>query len=75
MHSNKNILITGAGGFIGSHVLRLMVLKYPNSNFVNLDLLTYAGNLENIKDIDRLKSYSVSEAVSSLVGMTSAKFD
>lgn len=58
MHSNKNILITGAAGFIGSHVLRLMVLKYPESNFVNLDLLTYAGNLENIKDIDSASNYT-----------------
>ena len=58
MHSNKNILITGAAGFIGSHVLRLMVLKYPNSNFVNLDLLTYAGNLENIKDIESAANYT-----------------
>ena len=58
MHSNKNILITGASGFIGSHVLRLMVLKYPNSNFVNLDLLTYAGNLENIKDIESAANYT-----------------
>jgi len=58
MHSNKNILITGAAGFIGSHVLRLMVLKYPKSNFVNLDLLTYAGNLENIKDIESAVNYT-----------------
>ena len=58
MHSNKNILITGAAGFIGSHVLRLMVLKYPESNFVNLDLLTYAGNLENIKDIESAANYT-----------------
>jgi len=58
MHSNKNILITGAAGFIGSHVLRLMVLKYPKSNFVNLDLLTYAGNLENIKDIESAANYT-----------------
>jgi len=58
MHSNKNILITGAAGFIGSHVLRLMVLKYPESNFVNLDLLTYAGNLENIKDVESAANYT-----------------
>ncbi len=58
MHNNKNILITGAAGFIGSHLLRLMVLKYPNYNFVNLDLLTYAGNLENIKDIQGESNYT-----------------
>ena len=55
---SKNILITGAAGFIGSHVLRLMVHKYPNYNFVNLDLLTYAGNLENTKDLESLKNYT-----------------
>ena len=67
MHSNKNILITGAAGFIGSHVLRLMVLKYPNSHFFNLDALTYAGNLENIKDttktITKLKKKSKDQVI------------
>ena len=58
MTSPKNILITGAAGFIGSHVLRLMVLKYPNYNFVNLDLLTYAGNLENISDLESHPNYT-----------------
>ena len=58
MHSNRKILITGAAGFIGSHVLRLMVLKYPNCHFFNLDLLTYAGNLENIKDIESSVNYT-----------------
>lgn len=58
MSQNKNILITGAAGFIGSHLLRLMVFKYPNYNFVNLDLLTYAGNLENIKDVESASNYT-----------------
>jgi len=58
MPTHKNILITGAAGFIGSHVLRLMVLKYPSYNFVNLDLLTYAGNLENIKDLEAAPNYT-----------------
>jgi dTDP-glucose 4,6-dehydratase len=58
MTSPKNILITGAAGFIGSHVLRLMVLKYPNYHFVNLDLLTYAGNLENISDLESQPNYT-----------------
>ena len=58
MHSNKNILITGAAGFIGSHVLRLMVLKYPNCHFYNLDVLTYAGNLANTKDIESAMNYT-----------------
>ena len=58
MTAKRNILITGAAGFIGSHVLRLMVLKYPESNFVNLDLLTYAGNLESIKDLEGASNYT-----------------
>ena len=54
----KNILITGGAGFIGSHVIRLFVNKYPNYKIVNLDALTYAGNLENLKDIDTAANYS-----------------
>ncbi|PKP19591.1 MAG: dTDP-glucose 4,6-dehydratase [Bacteroidetes bacterium HGW-Bacteroidetes-21] len=53
----KNILITGGAGFIGSHVVRLMVNKYPDYKIVNLDLLTYAGNLENLKDIEKKSNY------------------
>ncbi len=54
----KNILITGGAGFIGSHVVRLFVIKYPNYNIINLDSLTYAGNLENIKDLEKAPNYS-----------------
>jgi dTDP-glucose 4,6-dehydratase len=54
----KNILITGGAGFIGSHVVRLFVNKYPNYNIYNLDALTYAGNLENIKDIQNAPNYT-----------------
>jgi dTDP-glucose 4,6-dehydratase len=53
----KNILLTGGAGFIGSHVLRLLVNKYPETLFVNLDALTYAGNLENIKDLENKSNY------------------
>jgi dTDP-glucose 4,6-dehydratase len=53
----KNILITGGAGFIGSHVVRLFVTKYPQYKIINLDALTYAGNLENLKDIDQSPNY------------------
>jgi dTDP-glucose 4,6-dehydratase len=53
----KNILITGGAGFIGSHLVRLMVNKYPDYNIFNLDLLTYAGNLENLRDIEGRDNY------------------
>ena len=54
----KNILITGGAGFIGSHVVRRFVTCYPNYNIYNLDLLTYAGNLENLKDIEDKPNYT-----------------
>ena len=54
----KNILITGGAGFIGSHVVRLFVNKYPNYRVINIDRLTYAGNLENLKDIEDKENYT-----------------
>ena len=54
----KKILITGGAGFIGSHVIRLFVNKYPEYAIVNLDALTYAGNLENLRDIENAPNYS-----------------
>jgi len=54
----KKILITGGAGFIGSHVIRQMVNKYPDCHFTNIDKLTYAGNLENLKDIEKKNNYS-----------------
>jgi dTDP-glucose 4,6-dehydratase len=54
----KKILITGGAGFIGSHVVRLFVNKYPNYQIVNLDKLTYAGNLANLKDVESKPNYS-----------------
>ena len=53
----RNIVITGGAGFIGSHVVRLFVNKYPEYNIINLDKLTYAGNLENLKDIEDKPNY------------------
>ena len=57
MSPTKTILITGGAGFIGSHVVRLFVNKYPSYQIVNLDKLTYAGNLENLKDIESKPNY------------------
>lgn len=54
---NKNILITGGAGFIGSHVVRLFVEKYPKYTIYNLDKLTYAGNLENLRDVENAPNY------------------
>ena len=54
----KNILITGGAGFIGSHLVRLLVNKYSKYHIVNMDLLTYAGNLENLKDIENKDNYT-----------------
>jgi dTDP-glucose 4,6-dehydratase len=57
MNFEKNILITGGAGFIGNHVVRLFVNKYPGYRIINLDALTYAGNLENLRDIDSAPNY------------------
>lgn len=53
----EKIVVTGAAGFMGSHFLRLMVNKHPECNFINLDKLTYAGNLDNVQDLDGKPNY------------------
>lgn len=58
----KTILITGGAGFIGSHVVRLFVNKYPGYRIVNLDALTYAGNLENLRDVEKAPNYVFEKA-------------
>ena len=58
----KNIIITGGAGFIGSHVVRLFVNKYPDYHIINVDKLTYAGNLANLKDIEDKPNYTFVKA-------------
>lgn len=62
MNFKRHILITGGAGFIGSHVVRLFVTKYPDYQIINLDKLTYAGNLANLKDIEKSPNYQFVKA-------------
>lgn len=62
MELKRNILITGGAGFIGSHVVRLFVTKYPEYHIINLDKLTYAGNLANLTDIEKRPNYTFVKA-------------
>ena len=71
----KTLLITGGAGFIGSHVVRLFVQKYPGYKIVNLDALTYAGNLENLKDIEAAPNYIFEKADITDAGQINALFN
>ena len=62
MTFQRNLLVTGGAGFIGSHVVRLLVNKYPQYRIVNLDKLTYAGNLANLADIENAPNYTFVKA-------------
>lgn len=62
MTFSRNLLITGGAGFIGSHVVRLFVTKYPQYRIINLDVLTYAGNLENLRDVEQAPNYTFIKA-------------
>lgn len=80
MRVSKKVLITGGAGFIGSHVTRLLVNKYPNYSIVVLDKLTYAGNLENLKDIEDRSNYrfvkgDITDAAFVASFLTSESFD
>ena len=62
MTFKRNILITGGAGFIGNYVVRLFVNKYPEYHIINLDKLTYAGNLANLRDIEGMPNYTFVKA-------------
>ncbi|MBS1581580.1 MAG: dTDP-glucose 4,6-dehydratase [Bacteroidetes bacterium] len=62
MSGTRTILITGGAGFIGSHVVRRFVTKYPQHRIINLDALTYAGNLENLRDVEHAPNYTFVKA-------------
>src|SRR5687767_12153985 len=70
-----SILITGGAGFIGSHLVRLFVTKYPDYRIYNLDALTYAGNLLNLKDIENAPNYTFIKGDITDIGFVQQLFD
>ena len=64
----RTIIITGGAGFIGNHVVRLFVNKYPEYKIINLDKLTYAGNLANLKDIEGKPNYRTTALIKPTFG-------
>ncbi len=74
MGFKRNILITGGAGFIGSHVVRLFVEKYPEYRIINADKLTYAGNLSNLKDVEDRPNYTFVKADICDYGVMSSLF-
>src|SRR5450631_1510470 len=71
----KTIMITGGAGFIGSHLVRLFVNKYPQYRIINLDALTYAGNLENLRDVESAPNYVFEKGDITDVDATNALFE
>ena len=75
METFKTILITGGAGFIGSHIIRNMINKYPNIHIVNLDFLTYAGNLANIADVANAPNYTFVQGDITKTSLVNTLFD
>lgn len=66
MDFKRSIIVTGGAGFIGSHVVRLFVKKYPDYRIINVDKLTYAGNLANLRDVEQARTMFLSGRISAI---------